>query len=297
MSDIRINSKVTKMADYRTVDLSQFAVPLDVDEKAAEEQLIKYITRYSETAKCDSIEKRDLVELSCRSEAPRYNKEDLKIRVGLGLMGRDFENQLIGLKKGETRSLVVSDKKVEVSIREITREILPKVDDDFAKRCGIPGVSTAADLENYCLIPLLDEELDEPADNASAYLGGHVFDASEFVLDENEISMEYDETVKQLADRVPGDKVKEFAGQISISTVKAAAYGQKLLEDSGRLLTGADYKEHIEKRAVARECSTEDMKKEEPAVLYAIHEYSDTVLSLFETYATLQVIKYGREEK
>jgi hypothetical protein len=70
-----------------------------------------------------------------------------------------------------------------------------------------------------------------------------------------------------------------------------------MLGKQGKLLTQEDYEKYIEKRANSRECSIEEMKKEEPVALYAIHEYSDVALSLIETYATVQVVKLGREEK
>lgn len=297
MNEIRLNSKVVRMVDYRKVDLREFAVKLDVDDKVVKDQLVKYITRFSKTVECESIEKRDLVDLSCKSELPRYNKENIKIRVGIGLMGKEFEGQLIGVKKGETRTVTVSEKPVEVSIRKIERDILPKVDDDFVKRCNIPGVSTASDLENYCLIPLLDAQLDEPADNASASLGRQVFDNSEFELDDSEVKISCDDTIRQFSQGDGGDAIKQYAGQISASTLKAAAFGQDMLEKQGKLLSQEDYEKYIGKRANSRECSIEEIKKEEPVTLYAIHEYSDVALSLIETYATVQVVKFGREEK
>jgi len=75
--------------------------------------------------------------------------ENVNIDVGTGRHGQEFENKLIGMKKGEESSVevefsaeapnpVLAGKKVEfrIKVNDIKERVLPEFDDEFAKDVG-----------------------------------------------------------------------------------------------------------------------------------------------------------------
>ncbi len=83
--------------------------------------------------------------------------ENVNIDIGTGRHGEEFENKLVGMKKGEESSLevdfdadspnpVMAGKKVEfkINVKEIKERVLPDLDDEFAKDMGGEFVTFAA---------------------------------------------------------------------------------------------------------------------------------------------------------
>jgi len=75
--------------------------------------------------------------------------ENVNIDIGTGRHGEEFENKLVGMKKGEESSLevdfdadspnpVMAGKKVEfkINVKDIKERVLPDLDDEFAKDMG-----------------------------------------------------------------------------------------------------------------------------------------------------------------
>ena len=87
--------------------------------------------------------------------------ENYGLKLGSGSFIPGFEDQLIGCKAGDEKELNLTfpedyhaeDLKgaavvFKVKVHEVTREVLPELDDDFAKDTNIPNVETVEDLKN-----------------------------------------------------------------------------------------------------------------------------------------------------
>lgn len=86
--------------------------------------------------------------------------EGYNLKLGSGSFIPGFEDQLIGCKAGDEKELNLTfpedyhaeDLKgaevvFKVTVHEVTREVLPELDDDFAKDTNIPNVETVDDLK------------------------------------------------------------------------------------------------------------------------------------------------------
>lgn len=86
--------------------------------------------------------------------------EGYNLKLGSGSFIPGFEDQLIGCKAGDEKELNLTfpedyhaeDLKgaavvFKVTVHEVTREVLPELDDDFAKDTNIPNVETVEDLK------------------------------------------------------------------------------------------------------------------------------------------------------
>lgn len=84
--------------------------------------------------------------------------ENFTIKLGQGRISKDFDSQIIGMKKGERKEVKVHfpegyfnsklenlDILFDVTLNEIREEILPEIDDEFAKNLG--GFNTLEELK------------------------------------------------------------------------------------------------------------------------------------------------------
>ena len=70
--------------------------------------------------------------------------DDATVEVGAGAMMPGFEEQLVGMKCGDTKDIRVAQPEeaggregvFRVTLKEIKRKELPELDDEFARRCG-----------------------------------------------------------------------------------------------------------------------------------------------------------------
>ncbi|UCE53336.1 MAG: trigger factor [Desulfobacterales bacterium] len=75
--------------------------------------------------------------------------ENYTLKIGAGAISKDFDNQLIGMKPGDTKeinatfpedffnkALANNEITFQVTLNEIRQELLPEIDDEFAKKVG-----------------------------------------------------------------------------------------------------------------------------------------------------------------
>lgn len=87
--------------------------------------------------------------------------ENYSVEIGSGRNGREFEEAIVGMKKGEDGSHtidfpadfvnpVLAGKKVEfkINVKDVKERVLPELDDDFAKDAG-ESFETLADLKKH----------------------------------------------------------------------------------------------------------------------------------------------------
>lgn len=291
---MEFKSKVKKYVDFKNVDLSEYAKHLDVSDEVIKNQLTKFLTQYASTKEVECIQQRDLVEVTCVSHLPRYNKEHMRLRVGLNLMGKDFEQKLIGLNKNQTVILTINNEKVKVMILNIQRDVLPELNDTFVESCHIEDVSTVYELENQCLSLIYTDELEEAVDEAQGYLGGVVMNQCEFDLDQNEVDIAcnaYKESFKD-KENIP----EEFINTIAISSLKAALLGERCLREKNQLISHEDYLAYIQKRVINKNCSEEKAMEEENEIAYLIDKYADYYMTRLENYTLTKLIEIGRRK-
>jgi trigger factor len=105
--------------------------------------------------------------------------ENFTIRLGQGRISKDFDSQIVGMQKGERKEVKVHfpegyfnpklenlDILFDVTLNEIREEILPEIDDEFAKNLG--GFNTLDELKTKIIENLtqgykkrIEQELNE----------------------------------------------------------------------------------------------------------------------------------------
>lgn len=300
---IRLKSKLLREGDPWQVDVSQFQIPLTVDQRIYERDLLNFLRRFAVQEEVSEIAPQDMVTMSCTSESPRFCKKHITIRAGLGLFSKELESQLLGWQSGQSGTVTVKGQAVTVTVECIRREILPEVDDTLAARCGIPGIHTAEDIHTYCKGKQFDELLEEPLDEAFAYLSRIVLDASEFELDPEELAYSQDRMVRELdknsmfrdtgVDGMPEERFQELFGcskaellesmRLSgILVLKVALLGQEMLERAGKLSTMLDYELYLNRYLNAGDKTESQVRSERTITGYLLDIYGDYCMNTLE---------------
>lgn len=304
MSLIKLKSKVKNIYDYCNIDISGFAIPLKADMAQCERDVKSFLKAFATKEEASEIAAQDMVTLSCSSENPKFNKRHITVRVGLCLYSKEFEDKIIGMSVGETKTITVGADNVTVEPERVVREILPKLTDEIAERSGISHLRTAEDVRTYCRYKQYDKLLEEAADDACAYFSRELINNSDFDLDESELA----ESVKILSEIMKFDSMEDMecdadtAGteddtkrqflasmdQMGTGMLKTAVLGQGIKE-----LTESDYEEYLNKRVCATERPIEDIRMENTTVSYLINTYNELFTDMVEEYVLWKLKESG----
>lgn len=306
MENLKLKSKAIHIADYRTVDISQFAIPLQVDEKRYEHDVLNFRKRFAATVQADCVEEQDHVTLSCQSSIPRFNKQHIVVRIGLGMFTKELEQQLIGACAGQEVIATVKGEPVTVQVESISRQIIPELTDALVKSANLDGVETVEDALFWCKGHQFDEELEDQADEVFAYIASQVMEASEIELDADELEVAYEGTALILkgSSALNGRSIEaisdeEFEETFYMSrkamedhlcitakaSLKSAVIGSVLMEQAGKTVTMEQYEAEIARQVEATGRSEEAIRQENPPIKFAIDCYSGYYLDLLEAYA------------
>lgn len=156
-----------KDPEYKGIEVKK--KELEVTEKEVEDSINQLLKNKSklEVKESGIIEKNNVANFDFKGyvddvafdggEAKGYELE-----IGSNAFIPGFEDQMIGMKKGETKDIMVKfpedyhaenlkgkDAKFVVTINEVKEELLPKLDDEFVKELKIDGVNTVKELKEY----------------------------------------------------------------------------------------------------------------------------------------------------
>lgn len=290
---ITMKSKLLREGDPWQVDLDQFKIPLAVDQERCERDLTNFRRKYAVTEDAPEAAAQDMVTLTCAAESPRFCREHITIRLGLGLFSRELEGQILGWTPGQSGTVAVKGQPVSVTVEAVRREVLPEVNDALAARCGVPGISTGEDILRYCKGKQFDDALEGPLDEAFPYLSRRVMEDSAFELDPEELAYSRDFMLRQISwASVLGEKTlaeatdedfrerldttkEDFLRGIETSgrfCLQGALIGMAMLERAGRAPTEDDYAAWLRRYTEGGLRTEEEARREHPALEYLLTE-------------------------
>jgi len=151
--------------------------------------------------------------------------EDVNVDIGSGRHGQEFENKLVGMKKGEESSVevdftadspnpVLAGKKVEfkINVKDIKERVLPDLDDEFAKDVGEEFDSLAL-LEAHIREQIRSQKEEAQEGDISDRIMQKLVDANDFEVPSRLVQFEIDEYIKQTEETLKrGGLTLESAG-------------------------------------------------------------------------------------
>jgi trigger factor len=148
---------------------------------------------------------------------------DHMLAIGSGNLIPGFEEQIVGMKKGETREIQVTfpadytnkevagkDARFTVTLKEIKKKVLPELNDDFAKDTG--GNKSVEELKARVREDLEARKRDEQGSAQREELMSRLVDAHAFEVPEGMVEHELQTMTRQQATRFArqGMDIKSF---------------------------------------------------------------------------------------
>ncbi len=293
---LTLKSKLLRSGDPWSVDLSELTPHLQADEGRYRRDLDNFLRRFAVTEAAPEVGERDTVTVSCKSENPRFDREHVSFRAGLGLFSKELENALLGWPVGKTGEVTVKGQSVAVTVEAVRRERLPEPDDALAARCGLSYIRTGADILTYCRGKQLEGELEDAADEAYPALANGIINASEFELDDGEVAFANALTQKNLhipeeLDEETARAIRESMANAGTFSLQCALLGLADLERCGKAPTVEDYETYLS-RFTDRGQTPEAARRDHPALEYLLNEVGGNYMDGLELLA-LQRLKEG----
>lgn len=152
------------LGEYKNLNIKKTGVK--VTKKEVEEELKRYQNEYAELVEKDgAVENGDtaVIDFEGFLDGVAFEGgkgENYPLEIGSGSFIPGFEEQVIGMKKDESKDLTVTfpaeyqapelagkETVFKVTVHEVKNKVLPEIDDELAKDVNIEGVETLAQLE------------------------------------------------------------------------------------------------------------------------------------------------------
>jgi trigger factor len=151
--------------------------------------------------------------------------ENVNVDIGTGRHGQEFENKLVGMKKGNESSVevdftadspnpILAGKNLEfkINMKDIKERVLPDLDDEFAKDAG-EDFETLAALRAHISEQILDEKDQARAGGLLDKIMQKLVDAHDFEVPSRLVQYEINDYIKQTEETLKrGGLTLESAG-------------------------------------------------------------------------------------
>lgn len=312
--DVKLKSQLLEIADMSQVDLSQFAVKVNMDEHQQKQEMLKLQKKHAKKVDAPDVQKNDIVTVDLQSENAKFNRDGMILNVGLNLFDRDMEAQLCGLAVGAKTELLVRGCRVFVTVKRSERTVLPKIDEQFATQCGVSSLDA---LWDQCANVQFEEVLSDAVDEALIYMSKWLANNSRFSVEEEEHKLccmrmygmytsilegrgmtaqsATSEDLYSLFNVPTLEELDSNAKETALYILKLAVIGETLARENGSFLTEEEYDEYIRAYTESNSCDEETAKAQNPISLYACEEYSNYFFEYTEKYVFERISKLSRE--
>lgn len=247
----------------------------------------------------DSLMQGDIIKINIKSEAQRFNKENLIITLGIGIYCLDLEKQLIGMKLYQKGNIQFkykdSDIIAQVEILSGERNELPNIDnDDIMQFIKDEAVSTLSEYKKkWCNNWFAASVQDEFISKLYMKLIGELVKASDITLKNESIEKEQELYKEWEINELPkydnkleyykaifGDSVMdENDGNDRVNAhIKAKAglreYSNKLAEIDNLVISYENYIKEVEAYA-----TEQNVQKEEVMNMITFENYKESLIT------------------
>jgi len=150
--------------------------------------------------------------------------EDFELEIGSGQFIEGFEEQLIGMKKGEERTIKVTfpkdyqapnlagkETEFKIKLKDIKEEVKPAIDDDLAKKALGKEDATLEDLKNYAKEIVEEEKISKLyQDELKPKILENLIKKYDFDLPKNIVEKEIDNLINQKAQTLSKEEIEEI---------------------------------------------------------------------------------------
>ncbi|MDD6042446.1 MAG: hypothetical protein PUB87_01675 [Eubacteriaceae bacterium] len=302
---IDVKSKVLEMYDFREIDLKPLILPFELDEAQLEKDLNMVQKKHSHLVTVDQIEEGDFASISCKSDAKKYNRERVTVKVGKGLYSAELETQLIGMKPGERKRVTADGNTVDVKVIKADRSILPELNDENVPSFGIKDVTTVDELRQYFIDIQHRNDTEQTVEDVAGYIQGIAINRSVFEMDDEELAEQRklsDELLAAMKEAYPEsgettDEQRESMFEFMLTGYKAGVIGIELMKQNNITPTDEDYERSIEAEMEQNECSRDEVLSYMPRESFEKQYPSSYYLWTIQQYVREYIEKLEGENK
>lgn len=284
-------SKLLKLADLSKMKITDDMSGTPMDDKEIKAIFDRLARRNVVTTDVEIIENGDLAILDLKGNEEKYNKKNFALTVGLGLFNTEFENQIIGMKKGESKSLSINGNDVLVEIKTIKRRSPGEITDDVIRSLNIDGVTTVSGYREYLIEKDLKEKRVQIIGQAAE---NFILSNSEYSISEEDISLLYEQNINNLsidaelnkktleeyakAFGFTVEKLKQMVTEPIPKYIKLMLIGREYAKEDNNLQSNEEkYEQYLKDEAESRSISFEDAKRKNPYESFIINAYRSKV--------------------
>lgn len=200
--------------------------------------------------------------------------EDRYFRLGSGVFGERFEEQLLGVSDGDVRNVEVvyadgesrKEKKHEfyrVNVKKVEQKVLPELDDEFARSLG--EYEDLGQLKGAVRQEMTDELSHRSQDQVHQNLIDEIIKNNPFnvppLMVDYYMHAWYEDVKKDLSQEVDADEIKKQNRPLAVRSIKWHMVRSKLIEIENLKVTEADVQEHIEDLATKSKIASAEVEK------------------------------------
>ena len=238
-----------ELAEYKGLEIEQPALEVTDEEISQELEVLR-----KQMAPLQSVEERavELGHLAVVDFQGYHNGNPIKqvvgenysVDVGSGQFGKEFEEKLLGLKKGEETSQeidfpanfanpILAGKKVEfkINVKDVKERLLPALDDEFAKEVGEEFASLEA-LKAHIREKKLQAKKDAQRGDLTDKLMRGLIENHDFEIPPRLVAYEIEAMIKELESNLERQGV----------TLEAAGFNRDALVEQYKLAAQARVK-------------------------------------------------------
>jgi trigger factor len=206
-----------ELQDYKGVEVEKEEIEVSEAEVDSEIEGLRMESAPLRSVEDRAARERDIVIVDFDGfhegeQMKQVHGENVNVDIGTGRHGLEFENKLIGMKKGEEASVdvdfsadspnpLLSGKKVEfkIKVNDIKERVLPELDDEFASDVGEEFDSLAA-LRQHISEKILAEKEKALEGDISDRIMQKLLEANQFEVPSRLVQYEINEYIKQTED-------------------------------------------------------------------------------------------------
>lgn len=181
-----MNSRVIAEFPYRSVELSAFKRDCSEAPEYIERELLRAVKPYITWSEGGAIAGGDVAVCALKSDAARYDRERVKLTVGLGMLPASIEEALVGREAGGSFEVQAEGAAVFVTVLEVQKKTVPEPEDFMIEALGIPGVATVEAYRDYLFAEWKKEDFLKHGYEATEYLVSQVISRSELLIREED---------------------------------------------------------------------------------------------------------------
>jgi len=204
-----------ELAEYKGIEIEQTALEVTDEDIAQELEVLRKQMAPLQSVEDRAIEKGHLAVVDFQgyhngNPIKQVVGENYSVDVGSGQYGKEFEEKLLGLKKGEEASQeidfpenfanpILAGKKVEfkINVKDVKERVLPALDDEFAKEVGNDFASLEA-LKSHIREKKLKAKKDAQRGDLTDKLMKALIESHDFEIPPRLVAYEIEAMIKEL---------------------------------------------------------------------------------------------------